>query len=165
MSTPSQIAANRKNAQLSSGPSSQPGKASSSMNNFKFGLTGGSFALLRWEEQEEWDKLLSELRQEYQPSTPTEKILVEDLARYHWLTLRARVLQTFCLDPNDPITGAEGYEAKLALYIRYETTHHRAFHKCLKELLSLREQRRKVEIGFESQNLKKQEQQATEHRR
>jgi hypothetical protein len=165
MSTPSQIAANRKNAQLSVGPTSQSGKASSSMNNYKFGLTGGRFMLLEWEEEEEWDKLLSDLRQEHQPSTPTEKILVEDMAKHHWLTLRARALQHFCFDPNNPVTGAAGYEAKLALYIRYETTHSRAFHKCLKELLSLREQKRKVEIGFESQNATKQAQQATEYRR
>jgi hypothetical protein len=164
MSTPSQIAANRKNAQLSTGPS-QTGKGSSSMNNYKFGLTGGRFMLLEWEEEEEWDKLLADLRQEHKPSTPTEKILVDDMAKHHWLTLRARALQHFCFDPNNPVTGAEGYEAKLALYIRYETTHSRAFHKCLKELLSLRQQRAKQEIGFESQNLKKQAQQATEYRR
>jgi hypothetical protein len=165
MSTPAQIAANRKNAELSSGPKSLTGKDSSSMNNFKFGLTGGRFMLLEWEEEEEWDKLLADLRQEYQPSTPTEKILVDDMAKSHWLTLRARALQHFCFDPNNPVTGAEAYKAKLALYIRYETTHSRAFHKCLKELLSLRQQRRKEEIGFESQNLKKQAQQAVEFRR
>jgi hypothetical protein len=164
MSTPSQILANRKNAQRSTGPS-EAGKAVSSMNNFKFGLTGDRFMLLEWEEEEEWDQLLSDLRQEHQPITPTEKILVEDMAKHHWLTLRARALQHFCFDPNNPVTGAEGYEAKLALYIRYETTHSRAFHKCLKELLSLREQKRKAEIGFESQNAKKQAQQATEYRR
>src|SRR5262249_16045649 len=66
---------------------------------------------------------------------------------------------------NNPIKGAQGNEAKLALYIRYETTHFRAFHKCLKELLSIREQKRKAEIGFESQNQRKQAQQATEYRR
>jgi hypothetical protein len=164
MSTPSQISANRKNAQFSTGPS-EAGKASSSMNNFKFGLTGGRFMLLEWEHEEEWDELLADLRQEHQPSTPTEKILVEDMAKHHWLTLRARALQHFCFDPNNPVTAAEGYEGKLALYLRYETTHSRAFHKCLKELLSLREQRRKQEIGFESQNAKRLAQQATEHRR
>jgi hypothetical protein len=154
MSTPSQIAANRKNARLSTGPSPTR-KSSSSMNNFKFGLTGGRFMLLEWEEEEEWDKLLADLRQEHQPSTPTEKILVEDMAKHHWLTLRARALQHFCFDPNNPVTGAEGYEAKLALYMRYETTHSRAFHKCLKELLSLREQSRKAEIGFECRRISK----------
>jgi hypothetical protein len=117
------------------------------MNNYKFGLTSGRFMLLEWEEEEEWDKLLSDLRQEHQPSTPTEKILVEDMAKHHWLTLRARALQHFCFDPNNPVTGAEGYEAKLALYIRYKTTHSRAFHKCLKELLSIRNKGQRLRLG------------------
>jgi hypothetical protein len=38
-----------------------------------------------------------------------------------------------------------------ALYLRYQTTHERAFYKALTELQKLREQRRKEQIGFESQ--------------
>jgi hypothetical protein len=44
--------------------------------------------------------------------------------------------------------------AKLAIFIRYQTTHERNFHRSLKELLTLRQQRRNLEIGFESQKLK-----------
>ena len=39
-------------------------------------------------------------------------------------------------------------DKRLALYLRYETTHERAFHKCLNELLRIRAEKRKAEIGF-----------------
>ena len=38
-----------------------------------------------------------------------------------------------------------------ALYLRYQTTHERAFYKALNELQKLRNERRKEQIGFESQ--------------
>ncbi|HEY3454684.1 MAG TPA: hypothetical protein VGK64_08800, partial [Bryobacteraceae bacterium] len=37
------------------------------------------------------------------------------------------------------------------------TTHERAFHKCLNELLRIRAEKRKQEIGFESQKRKQEE--------
>jgi hypothetical protein len=45
MSTPSQIAANQANAQLSTGPRTEPGKAASSLNALKTGLTGRTILL------------------------------------------------------------------------------------------------------------------------
>jgi len=44
--------------------------------------------------------------------------------------------------------------AKLGVLIRYQTTHERAFHRSIKELQSLRQQKANVEIGFVSQQLK-----------
>ena len=38
-----------------------------------------------------------------------------------------------------------------ALYLRYQTTHERAFYKALTELQKLRAERKKEQIGFESQ--------------
>jgi hypothetical protein len=46
------------------------------------------------------------------------------------------------------------YARKFALYIRYQTTNDRAFHRCLNTLLKLKADKRKEEIGFESQKLK-----------
>ncbi len=43
-------------------------------------------------------------------------------------------------------------DRKLALYMRYQTTQDRAFSKCADELRKLRNEKRKAEIGFESQN-------------
>ena len=37
--------------------------------------------------------------------------------------------------------------------MRYKTTHTRAFHKCLNDLLKLRAEKRKAEFGFEAQKV------------
>ncbi|MGH9584717.1 MAG: hypothetical protein ACRD4O_17490, partial [Bryobacteraceae bacterium] len=37
----------------------------------------------------------------------------------------------------------------LALFLRYQTANDRAFHRCLGDLLKLRAEKRKAEIGFE----------------
>jgi DNA-directed RNA polymerase specialized sigma24 family protein len=45
----------------------------------------------------------------------------------------------------------------LAVYLRYQTTHDRAFHKSLNTLLKLRAEKRKAEIGFVSQQRQSEE--------
>jgi hypothetical protein len=151
MSTPAQIAANQKNSQLSTGPKSEEGKAASSKNNFRHGFTG-AFAILPWEKQEDFNTLLDELRAEHQPATITETLLVERMAQSYWLSQRAIKLQQIsCF--HDETDSAER-EKKLALYLRYQTTHDRNFHKSLNDLLKLRAEKRKAEIGFESQEAK-----------
>jgi hypothetical protein len=69
------------------------------------------------------------------------------LSRY-WLGKRAVTLQNGCFDGDNPICEVPEH---LALYLRYQTTHDRAFHKALNTLLRLRAEKRKQEIGFESQ--------------
>ena len=45
----------------------------------------------------------------------------------------------------------------MALFLRYQSTHERAFHTCLNDLLKLRAEKRKNEIGFESQKREQEE--------
>jgi hypothetical protein len=67
------------------------------------------------------------------------------MAQSHWLAQRAIRLQNDCFT-------AEGIDTKrLALFLRYQTTHQRAFHKALNTLIALQKTRRKQEIGFVSQ--------------
>ena len=154
MATEAQIAANQANAQLSSGPKTEEGKAASSKNNLSHGLTyrGGMFILLPWESAEEFDHLVIDLKCEYAPKNRTEMILVERMAQHHWLRNRATLLQGNCFLDDGTID-----DKRLALYLRYEVTHERAFHKCLTELLRIRAEKRKQEIGFESQKRKQEE--------
>jgi len=149
MATDAQITANQANAQHSTGPKSESGKAASSMNNFRYGLTGSSFTVLDSENQDEYDHLLCGLRFEHQPATITEAILVEKMAQSHWLSKRALYLQDQCA--TDEELTLEQQQKQLALFIRYQSTHDRAFHRALNDLLKLRSERRKTEIGFESQ--------------
>jgi len=147
MSTMAQITANKTNAQKSTGPRTDDGKSRSSRNNFRHGFTG-AFSVLPGENQSEFDQLLESLNAEHQPTTPTESLLVEGLAQHYWLKQRALRLLNAC-DQAD--------EEQLSLYLRYQTTNDRAFHKALDQLLNLRAERRKAEVGFESQRRKQTE--------
>ena len=147
MSTQAQILANQANSQYSTGPKSDAGKAASSKNNFRHGLTG-PFAVLPWENQEEYTTLRNDLLTEHQPATATENILVTEMAQSYWLRQRAVTLQNLCFRSDQP---AAGQPKELALYLRYQTTQDRAFYKALNQLLKLRADKRKQEIGFVSQ--------------
>ncbi|MBV9301711.1 MAG: hypothetical protein JOY62_07670 [Acidobacteriaceae bacterium] len=134
MSTPAQITANRANAQHSSGPKTPKGKAISSRNNLQWGFCG-RFSVLPCESQQEFDELKAALHNEHQPATPTETILVDKMAEHHWLTRRALRLQNAAL--------AEADDESFALFLRYQTTNDRAFHRCLNDLVKLRAEKRK----------------------
>jgi hypothetical protein len=147
LSTSAQFIANRSNAQQSTGPKTPEGKAIAARNNFRHGFTG-EFTVLPWEQQEEFDRLLNALRDEHKASDLTERILVDKMAQALWLTKRALMLQHVTFNHELPTCDDE---KQLALYIRYQTTHERNFHKCLNDLLRLRAEKRKQQIGFESQ--------------
>jgi hypothetical protein len=151
MSTQAQILANQANAQHSTGPKSEEGKAISSQNNFRHGLTG-PFTVLAWEKLHEFQALERDLTAEHQPNTPTEAILVLEMAQSHWLRQRAILLQNTCFVGGTRLDPAG--EKQLALYLRYQNTHSRAFYKALHELQKLRAEKRKQEIGFVSQERK-----------
>ena len=146
MSTQAQLAANRANAQHSTGPQSAEGKATISLNAIRHGLTG-AFIFLPGEKPEAFDKLQNDLLAEHQPETATETLLVESMAQHYWLQQRAVRLQSLCFDE----AGLCEDERALGLYMRYQTTHERAFHKALNTLLKLRAEKRKSGIGFVSQ--------------
>ena len=154
MSTDAQVAANQANAQSSTGPKTEQGKAVSSKNRLTYGFNS-NFAVLPWEEQAEFDTLNFNLTHEHKPVGPTEIILVEKMAQHHWLGRRALVLQNKCFNPQTHLCGDQ---KQFALYLRYQTTHDRAFHRCLNQLLKLRAEKRRVEIGFESQKRKETDQ-------
>ena len=98
MSIQAQVAANQANAQLSTGPKTEEGKAASSRNHLSHGLTyrGGMFILLPWEDAREYDQLVIDLKSEHRPTSRTEMILVERMAQHHWLRNRAELLQSDC---------------------------------------------------------------------
>jgi len=114
MSTQAQVLANQANAQKSTGPITETGKANSSINRRDHGL-GGKFTVLPCEDQTEYDALLGNLETEFQPATPTEVLLVEQMAESRWTRDRALRLQQGTLDPN---TGEIADEKKFALYQR-----------------------------------------------
>ena len=148
--------ANRANAQLSTGPSLE-GRAISCLNHTLHGLArhgNGAFKLLTTEDPAGFEALTQSLLDEHQATTPTELILIHGMAESLWLSQRAQRLQDTCLDP---ATGDIKDEKKFSLYLRYQTTHTRAFHKSLNDLLKLRAEQRRAANGFEAQKHKEEE--------
>ena len=162
MSTSLQITANQENAQKSTGPRSDAGKAVSALNNFRHGFTG-AFCILGWEDQDQYDLLYGGLLDDHHPSNTTEHLLVKTMAQSYWLRERALNLQQMCFRSEAPMCEVDR-EKQLALYLRYQTTHDRAFNKALDQLQKLRADRRKEQIGFESQQRKIAAQQAAPER-
>jgi hypothetical protein len=136
MATKAQVSANQLNSQLSTGPKTEAGKAASAQNNFRHGLVAGAaFRVLPTEDQSEFDRLLAALRDEHNPATTTEAILVEGMAQAHSKRLAStRKPAKSPMKSNSPST-------------------------CATDLLKLRAEKRKEQIGFERQqgDVRKQE--------
>jgi hypothetical protein len=150
MSTPAQVQANRANSQKSTGPTSGPGRKTSSRNSSTFGIskTGGLFFFLPLEHEEDFIALEFKFISEHKPQTITESVIVRRMVESEWLRNRALCLQMRCYDSE---TGMIGDEKQLALLLRYESMHERAFYKAVNELQKLRKEKKKEEIGFVSQ--------------
>ncbi len=86
MSSEKQIAANRRNSQKSTGPTSVAGKAASSMNAFKTGIHAKS-SIIPCERARDLQELIDEYYSAHRPATPEARSLVDDLIRCEW-TLR-----------------------------------------------------------------------------
>jgi hypothetical protein len=144
---------NRANAQHSCGARTEAGHAASSQNHTIHGLArhNGPFRLLPSEDPTDFEALKTGLVDEYEPATTTESILVIGMAESHWLANRAQRLADLCCETE---TGLVEHPEPFKLYLRYETTHRRAFHKSLNDLLKLRAAQRKAEVGFEAQKRK-----------
>lgn len=85
--SPRRIAANRANAQKSTGPRTPEGKAKSRANAVKHGLYVQHLELAAAaldDEREELDALLADLRERYQPQGTEEEWIVDRLAATWW---------------------------------------------------------------------------------
>ncbi len=149
MATPAQIEANRRNAQNSTGARTPEGKARTRRNATRHGLCS-TIALMEEEKgmEEDFQRLLADLREEHQPDGPTEDILVYKMAESFFFTNRAQVHLAEQLTFNDH----EDNSKQIALMLRYHTTADRAFNRNLSDLRKLQKERRKEEIGFVSQD-------------
>ena len=78
------IEANRRNAQRSTGPRSAEGRAVSSRNAFRTGLTATTLVVMPGETQEGLDRLSESIRQEWNPSGDHENFLVHQMIAARW---------------------------------------------------------------------------------
>ncbi len=122
---------NRANAQHSTGPRSAHGKLASSRNSLKHGLASGEL-IIPGEDRAAFEALLNDLLEEHRPANPTEELLVNEIAQAYWLAQRAIHFQNQCFTES----GVD--DNRLSLFLRYQTTHDRRFHKALNTLIRLR---------------------------
>ena len=152
-----QLAANRENAQKSTGPQSSEMKEKVSQNRLIHGLRG-RFLVLKSENQQEFDDMLASYLQSEQPVDDVERDLVIKMARHTWMSERAVRLQNACFleePPNAEDIAAEtnriAVRTDLDLYIRYQTANDRAFARAAAELAKRRKERASQQVGFERQ--------------
>jgi hypothetical protein len=149
------LTANRANAQLSTGATTEAGKAIVSQNATKHGLTG-KFKVLASESQSDYDKLLAGFLGSESPVGDEELEMVHQMSEALWLSRRSVRLQNECFatlacgTPEQQIAA----QKNLTLYVRYQTTNDRTFYRCSAELRRRRSERARAERGFVSQKHK-----------
>ena len=96
MASQKQIEANRRNAQRSTGPASDLGKAVAKFNALKHGMTADT-AVLPYEDEHSYAELRETLLAQYNPVGSSESMLVEVIVNSYWRLLRARRVETSAL--------------------------------------------------------------------
>src|SRR3712207_5830884 len=93
MASQKQIDANRRNAQKSTGPVTEAGKAVAKFNALRHGMTAES-AVLPYEDTLAYAMLREALVGHYAPANIAEELLVDVVANSYWRLLRARRVET-----------------------------------------------------------------------
>ncbi len=142
MASAAQIVANRANAQLSTGPTSDPGKASVAQNRVTHGLSSRGFFLLPGEDPAQYQALLTAFGAEYQADGPTAAFLVTELAQSEWRLRRISAIEGSLLSGDVSslidLFRSDSAEQALAKLGRYETRIRRDWYRALAELRALR---------------------------
>ena len=167
MSSQKQINANRRNAQNSTGPRTPEGRAAVRLNALTHGLTAADIVLTS-EDDAPFEELLQAFLNEYDPQTPTEHTLLEQLVCAAWRLRRVRSLEqgifnnrlsetTEYMDETyeeaSPslrlghifLKDASGPEALTALS-RFEGRIERSYYRALRELQRIRDLRPKNDL-------------------
>jgi hypothetical protein len=148
----------RANGAKSRGPKTPEGKAVSSMNALRHGLTAAR-PILPGESQESFEELLKDYMEEWEPEGPAEIDLVHRMVVSKWREQRAWTVETAALrshmgaaqdDPTVPdpaacltaaFTSYTGNSRFLDCFYRQENAVTRRFDRALDRLLDLQERR------------------------
>ena len=166
MASAKQVAANRRNASLPRGPLSAEASAAIRENAVKHGLTA-KHVVLQHEDDADYHELRASITMEYQPRTPQEHRLTDQIAQNYWRLLRCRRVETATfenrlgtlkdrlkIDPKAAIDNDEGISNCMSNHgsdfdtlRRYETTIERAWYRAIRELRAAQKERRENEAN------------------
>jgi hypothetical protein len=149
MATSAQIRANRENAQRSTGPRSAAGIENCKNNALKHGLAARKFVVAPDEKAEELEALRAQLRQDHQPETQIEEILVEEIAQNWWRVQRARQHEATALKRSGGV-DFEFYTPLLSRILRYMGAAERAMQRAITQLRTAQNDRRRHEASVPS---------------
>jgi len=93
-----QLAANRANAALSTGPRTQEGKAATSRNAVSHGLSSTRLVVFEWESQEDLDNLTAAFHARFRPLDQPEARLVNRMVDSTWRRNRIIALESTLFD-------------------------------------------------------------------
>src|SRR6202049_4456675 len=147
MTTPTQIASNRQNSLLSTGPRSEAGKIASSKNAISHGLSAAD-PVLAYENRDDFEKLVESYTTEYEPDTIHQTFLVSQMAGARWRLDRIQRIENAAIEL---IIGAhtdliDSPDHKIAQRMldsggdprprleRYRASVERSYHRAIKEL-------------------------------
>jgi hypothetical protein len=157
MAAAAKALANRTNAQASTGPRTDEGKAAMRLNAVAHGLTSKTIVLPH-ENAEEYEQMHRGLVDSYKPADDREKLLVEQIAQSFWRLQRCygveraflenRIAASAETDPDAAMANLfidKAESARMRLVMRYITTAERAHNKALADLHKAQAERRKQE--------------------
>ena len=133
MATAAQVSANRENAQKSTGPRTEEGKARSSKNATRHGFNSKEF-IVGENQQEEFASLSESLRQQVSPEGALEEEVFAQLLHAAWNLHRLRRIEAeLAAGDIDPLADAS-LDGQLDRLARYEVRFERSFYRAMKEL-------------------------------
>ncbi len=140
MATDSQIDANRRNAQLSTGPRSSEGKARSARNALKDGFYSKTIVILPGFESE-FESLRASLLDSLKPNGDIQDVLFDEILHASWNLVRARIAEVQVYqqqsDPAfDPLVDDKN-EAKLKRIHHFTRTNQLARDRAMKQLSAI----------------------------
>ena len=130
MVSPEKIAANRANAQKSTGPKTARGKRAVRLNALKHGLLSNQIEVTTLESAEEFDKLLVRIRGGREPGSDMEALLQVKIAQLTWQSRRLNHIQ-------DVVNAGKGPVSKLSTKLRCEGSLGRQMREAIQQLTLL----------------------------
>jgi hypothetical protein len=160
MTSPSQLAANRLNAQKSAGPISPSGKSRSAMNSLRHGLTA-RVVVLPGEDMAAYHAFSQEIVESLDAQTPVERQFAQTIADNQWRINRIRSIEDGMfglgryedaapLEISDPavrgvMTAARAFRDHSKAFVNlsiYEQRLHRTIKEAFRQLKELQTERR-----------------------
>ncbi len=143
MATQAQINANRSNAQHCTGPKTDEGRAVSSANARRHGLTS-TRVLFPGEDPVEWQRCRDGIFQEFQPESEFEVMMTNLVADHYWRLLRAERVEEELMASAYAAGAPPSIELcnKLARYVGTINGH---YLRTLAALRKVQSERRKIE--------------------